>query len=160
MVRHPAGATKVPQVPPGKMLRPPISVKPAGPVCLCYRIIGRLKFVLPLQSGLLVLAQHSSYFGVVNGCRCAQDCWSSSSRRKDCKVPLEAARSEERLSFDWYPVISVIFLQLPFMLRIAVLGDDRPTDADVTALFLFAYKRIERLPKCQERSIYASMAAL
>lgn len=37
------------------------------------------------------------------------------------------------------------------MLRIAVLGDDRPADANVTALFLFAYVRIERLPEGQER---------
>lgn len=37
------------------------------------------------------------------------------------------------------------------MLLIAVLGDDRPTNADVTAFFVFAYKRIEQLPKCQER---------
>lgn len=46
------------------------------------------------------------------------------------------------------------------MLCIAVLGNNQLTNADVAALFLFAYKRIERLPKCQERSIYASTAAL
>jgi len=37
------------------------------------------------------------------------------------------------------------------MLHIAVLGNNQPANANVTALFLFAYIRIERLPKGQEQ---------
>lgn len=69
MVGHATGATKMPQVPSGKMLRPSIAVEPVNSVCLRDGFIGRLEFIHPLRSGLLVLTQNSSYFGLVNGCR-------------------------------------------------------------------------------------------